>query len=219
MKRYSAATARVRASFPFRPYSRGFPVFSRKLAFLRLASLRFLLLPFFFLSSSLLFSLPPFILPSPQYSPYLKHTISIRSILFLHISLHLLFHQSEKFFEMHLRDFFVLSALTLAGCASARSIPKTDLLSSLPIVSTIQDDNHVGELVSRDANNRCGPQFGKCPDGKCCSTAGVSPNGLLSQKHANLMCLTDRLLRNKQLLLPFSGLPDQLWSLRCPCLP
>lgn len=82
---------------------------------------------------------------------------------------------------MHLRDFFVSSALTLAACGSARSIPKTHLLiDNPPIISTIQDDNHVGELVSRDANNRCGPEFGKCPDGKCCSTAGVSLNGFLS---------------------------------------
>lgn len=83
---------------------------------------------------------------------------------------------------MHMRDFFVFSALTLAACGSARSIPKMDLLiENLPVVSTIQDDNHVGRLVSRDSNNRCGPEFGKCPDGKCCSTAGVSLNGLLSK--------------------------------------
>lgn len=84
----------VRASFPFRAMQSRFPsplavetgppspVFS--LSFL------------FFFSSSLPLSStlhPPITSIPPRY---LKHTISIRSILFLHINLHLLLHQSEQ---------------------------------------------------------------------------------------------------------------------------
>ena len=180
---YSAAATSLGLLSLFGPWSRGFPLLSgNRPSLVRLSPVLFF---FLFPSSLLLFSpLLSSTLHSPItsiLSPYLKHTISIRSILFLHLSLHLLLHQSEQFSKMHLRDFFVFSALTLAACGSARSIPKTHLLiDNPPIISTIQDDNHVGELVSRDANNRCGPEFGKCPDGKCCSTAGVSLNGFLS---------------------------------------
>lgn len=83
----------------FGPCSRGFPVFSCRGNRPSLAYLSSVLF-FFLFSSSLLFSLLSFTLHSPItsiLSPYLKHTISIRSILFLHISLHLLFHQSEQF--------------------------------------------------------------------------------------------------------------------------
>lgn len=88
----------VRASFPFRAMQSWFPS--------PLAVETGPLSPVFSLSSSSSFFLPLFLsllsstLHSPITSipsPYLKHTISIRSILFLHINLHLLLHQSEQF--------------------------------------------------------------------------------------------------------------------------
>lgn len=62
---------------------------------------------------------------------------------------------------MHFRDLFVYSGLALAVCASSRSI-------KVPA-----PDVHAEELVSRDVNNRCGPEFGKCPYDRCCSTSGM----------------------------------------------
>ena len=89
----------VRASFPFRAMQSRFPS--------PLAVETGPPSPVFSLSSSSSFFLPLFLslllsstLHSPITSipsPYLKHTISIRSILFLHINLHLLLHQSEYF--------------------------------------------------------------------------------------------------------------------------
>ena len=87
----------VRASFPFRAMQSRFPS--------PLAVETGPPSPVFSLSFSSSFFLPLFLslllsstLHSPITSipsPYLKHTISIRSILFLHINLHLLLHQSE----------------------------------------------------------------------------------------------------------------------------
>ena len=73
---------------------------------------------------------------------------------------------------MHLRDILAFSTLALAASASARNIPQPPRDNS-PIVSATWDNGGQGsELRAENFENRCGPKYGKCGKGKCCSTAG-----------------------------------------------
>lgn len=73
---------------------------------------------------------------------------------------------------MHLRDILAFSTLALAASVSARSIPQPPKDNS-PIVSATVDIGGQGsELRTENFENRCGPKYGKCGKGKCCSTAG-----------------------------------------------
>jgi len=83
---------------------------------------------------------------------------------------------------MHLRDILVFSTLALAASVSSRSIPQPPKDDS-PIVSATLDNGGQGsELRTENFENRCGPKYGKCGKGKCCSTAGEFFDSIPSKK-------------------------------------
>ncbi|GFN16634.1 hypothetical protein AtubIFM54640_004152 [Aspergillus tubingensis] len=67
----------------------------------------------------------------------------------------------------------VVSGLGLVACTTARNIfslqPNRQGSHLLPLTHGDAPDH---KLVERGSNPRCGPDHGKCPEGKCCSTAG-----------------------------------------------
>ncbi|OOF99203.1 carbohydrate esterase family 4 protein [Aspergillus carbonarius ITEM 5010] len=67
----------------------------------------------------------------------------------------------------------VVSGLGLVTCSTARNIinlqPDHQGARILPLT---HGNSSARELVGRGVSNRCGPEFGKCAPGKCCSTAG-----------------------------------------------
>lgn len=73
---------------------------------------------------------------------------------------------------MRLRGILTFSTLTLATCVSARSIKPQPPGDNSPIVSAILNNGQGSELRTQNFENRCGPKYGKCGKGKCCSTAG-----------------------------------------------
>lgn len=75
---------------------------------------------------------------------------------------------------MHLRDILAFSALALAASVSARSVPQPPKGSSPIASATVENGGQGSELRSENFENRCGPKYGKCGKGKCCSTAGES---------------------------------------------
>ena len=75
--------------------------------------------------------------------------------------------------KMHMLR-LVVSGLGLVTCSTARNIinlqPDHQGARILPLT---HGNSSARELVGRGVSNRCGPEFGKCAPGKCCSTAGV----------------------------------------------
>ncbi|GLB02222.1 hypothetical protein AtubIFM57258_003564 [Aspergillus tubingensis] len=67
----------------------------------------------------------------------------------------------------------VVSGLGLVACTTARNIfslqPNRQGTHLLPLTHGDAPDH---KLVERGSSPRCGPDHGKCPEGKCCSTAG-----------------------------------------------
>lgn len=90
----------------------------------------------------------------------------------------------------------VVSGLGLVACTTARNIfslqPNRQGTHLLPLTHGDAPDH---KLVERGSSPRCGPDHGKCPEGKCCSTAGISTYFLVDE-----LARTDgyRLLRGHQ---------------------
>ncbi|PWY64204.1 glycoside hydrolase/deacetylase [Aspergillus eucalypticola CBS 122712] len=76
------------------------------------------------------------------------------------------------YLKMHMLR-LVVSGLGLVACTTARNIfslqPNRQGTHLLPLTHGDAPDH---KLVERDSSPRCGPDHGKCPEGKCCSTAG-----------------------------------------------
>ncbi|PYH34223.1 glycoside hydrolase/deacetylase [Aspergillus neoniger CBS 115656] len=97
------------------------------------------------------------------------------------VSTHCL-HYSTVYSELHLIKIYylkmhmlrlVVSGLGLVACTAARNIfslqPNRQGTHLLPLTHGDAPDH---KLVERGSSPRCGPDHGKCPEGKCCSTAG-----------------------------------------------
>ncbi|OJJ77520.1 hypothetical protein ASPBRDRAFT_70899 [Aspergillus brasiliensis CBS 101740] len=76
------------------------------------------------------------------------------------------------YLKMHMLR-LVVSGLGLVACTTARNIfslqPDRQGTHLLPLTHGNAPDQ---KLVERGSSPRCGPDHGKCPEGKCCSTAG-----------------------------------------------
>ncbi|RAH57635.1 glycoside hydrolase/deacetylase [Aspergillus piperis CBS 112811] len=76
------------------------------------------------------------------------------------------------YLKMHMLR-LVVSGLGLVACTTARNIfslqPNRQGTHLLPLTHGDAPDH---KLVERGSSPRCGPDHGKCPEGKCCSTAG-----------------------------------------------
>lgn len=112
--------------------------------------------------------------PSSSFLPqHISSTVqvSLSTLLTVYSELHLI---TIYYLKMHMLR-LVVSGLGLVACTTARNIfslqPNRQGSHLLPLTHGDAPDH---KLVERGSNPRCGPDHGKCPEGKCCSTAGIS---------------------------------------------
>lgn len=74
---------------------------------------------------------------------------------------------------MSMRSALIAVSPILAALTTARNILPSPSDNPISYVLGQHDDSDLPVLVNREAGARCGPNFGKCPNGHCCSTAGM----------------------------------------------
>ncbi|KAH8424997.1 chitin deacetylase CDA6 [Aspergillus melleus] len=77
---------------------------------------------------------------------------------------------------MYLLSALVVSSPILVAFTTARNILPSPVDNPISYILGQQEDDALSGLVNRAVGARCGPDFGKCPNGHCCSTAGYCGN-------------------------------------------